>query len=118
MCASAYADEMYLAWKDNPESVHKSWDAYFKTGQYTAPPGLYEHYKPMQKEAAPGGGQQTQQSTGGGGGGGGAQGESAELATAHLHLPSQVHVRPDLTPVTYRLSLTSMNAPCCVLCVG
>ena len=69
---SAYADEMYLAWKDNPESVHKSWDAYFKTGQYTAPPGLYEQYKPLQKEAAQAGGQQRQQPTTGG-----AQGESA-----------------------------------------
>ena len=43
--SSAYVDEMYLAWKDDPSSVHKSWDAYFKTGTYTAPPGLYEDYK-------------------------------------------------------------------------
>lgn len=25
-----YVDEMYLAWKDNPESVHISWQVYFK----------------------------------------------------------------------------------------
>ena len=79
---SAYADEMYLAWKDNPESVHKSWDAYFKTGQYTAPPGLYEQYKPLQRESAQSGGQQRQPSAGGG-----AQGESVKSST---HAPAPV----------------------------
>jgi 2-oxoglutarate dehydrogenase E1 component len=37
---SAYVDEMYHAWRSDPSSVHKSWDAYFKTGSYTAPPTL------------------------------------------------------------------------------
>ena len=44
---------MYLAWKDDPSSVHKSWDAYFKTGQYTAPPDLYEPYSSSTREPAP-----------------------------------------------------------------
>jgi len=81
---------MYLAWKDNPESVHKSWDAYFKTGQYTAPPGLYEQYKPLQKEAAQSPGQQQRQQQPTAGGGAGAQGESAQHDTqtsTHTRLP-------------------------------
>lgn len=90
MCTvSAYADEMYLAWKDNPESVHKSWDAYFKTGQYTAPPGLYEQYKPMNKEAAQPTTQQRQQSSAGGA----AQGESVpHLTRKHKHPPAVLAV--------------------------
>ena len=31
---------MYLAWRTDPSSVHKSWDAYFKTGTFSAPPTL------------------------------------------------------------------------------
>ena len=30
----AYIDEMYYAWKNDPSSVHTSWQAYFKTGTY------------------------------------------------------------------------------------
>jgi len=37
---SAYVDAMYHAWRADPSSVHKSWDAYFKTGNFTAPPTL------------------------------------------------------------------------------
>lgn len=33
---------MYHAWRADPNSVHKSWDAYFKTGSYTAPPTLVQ----------------------------------------------------------------------------
>lgn len=40
MCFRAYVDEMYAAWRADPSSVHKSWDAYFKTGSYSAPPTL------------------------------------------------------------------------------
>ena len=47
---AAYVDEMYMAWKDDPSSVHRSWDAYFKTGQYTAPPGLHEDYTSSKRE--------------------------------------------------------------------
>ena len=36
----AYVDEMFLAWRSDPNSVHKSWDAYFRNGSYTAPPTL------------------------------------------------------------------------------
>ena len=50
---SPYVDEMYLAWKDDPSSVHKSWDAYFKTGTYTAPPGLYEDYSSITRTPSP-----------------------------------------------------------------
>jgi len=37
---SAYVDAMFHAWRDNPASVHASWDAYFKTGNFVAPPTL------------------------------------------------------------------------------
>lgn len=29
---SAYIDQMYVSWRADPASVHKSWDAYFRTG--------------------------------------------------------------------------------------
>jgi len=46
--SSTYVEEMYLAWEENPASVHKSWDVFFRNasngaapGQaYTSPPGL------------------------------------------------------------------------------
>jgi 2-oxoglutarate dehydrogenase E1 component len=41
---SNYIDEMYLSWKQDPNSVHKSWDAFFKTGSYQAPPSLVADY--------------------------------------------------------------------------
>jgi 2-oxoglutarate dehydrogenase E1 component len=37
---SAYVDAMYHAWRADPSSVHTSWDAYFKTGNFSAPPTL------------------------------------------------------------------------------
>jgi len=45
---SVYVDEMYRAWKMNPQSVHKSWDAYFNALEsgastemsFIPPPGL------------------------------------------------------------------------------
>jgi 2-oxoglutarate dehydrogenase E1 component len=30
---NAYLEEMYAAWQEDPRSVHKSWDVYFRTGQ-------------------------------------------------------------------------------------
>lgn len=37
---SIYVDEMYRAWKKDPSSVHVSWDIYFRTGSFAAPPTL------------------------------------------------------------------------------
>ena len=37
---SAYVDEMYEAWAQDPASVHASWDAYFRGANYAAPPSL------------------------------------------------------------------------------
>lgn len=45
---SAYVEEMYVAWKENPKSVHVSWDAFFRNyargmsagDAYTRPPML------------------------------------------------------------------------------
>eukprot|EP01134_Creolimax_fragrantissima_P007928 CFRG7928T1 len=45
---SIYMDEMYSAWKEDANSVHKSWDAYFKgidsgvdmSAAFAAPPGI------------------------------------------------------------------------------
>eukprot|EP00475_Leptophrys_vorax_P020461 TRINITY_DN2799_c0_g1_i1.p1 TRINITY_DN2799_c0_g1~~TRINITY_DN2799_c0_g1_i1.p1 ORF type:complete len:1001 (-),score=269.50 TRINITY_DN2799_c0_g1_i1:1086-4088(-) len=33
-----YVDEMFHAWRKDPNSVHKSWDAYFRTGEFTEAP--------------------------------------------------------------------------------
>ena len=38
--STVYAEEMYRAWSADPTSVHASWDAYFRTGSYQAPPTL------------------------------------------------------------------------------
>ncbi|SCU84653.1 LAMI_0C08350g1_1 [Lachancea mirantina] len=47
-----YIDEMYQAWKEDPSSVHASWNAYFKnmgnmnvpaSSAFTAPPTLLAH---------------------------------------------------------------------------
>lgn len=37
---SAYVDAMYRAWRTDPNSIHKSWDTFFKTGSYTPPPTI------------------------------------------------------------------------------
>ncbi|KAK6633424.1 hypothetical protein RUM44_004027 [Polyplax serrata] len=34
-----YLEEMYNAWKENPKSVHVSWDIYFRNAAKGAPPG-------------------------------------------------------------------------------
>ncbi|GFS65743.1 2-oxoglutarate dehydrogenase, mitochondrial [Trichonephila inaurata madagascariensis] len=37
--SSTYVEEMYKAWLKNPESVHKSWDAFFRSTSDGAEPG-------------------------------------------------------------------------------
>ncbi|XP_060560261.1 2-oxoglutarate dehydrogenase complex component E1-like isoform X4 [Ruditapes philippinarum] len=37
--SSVYVEEMYNAWQTDPNSVHKSWDAYFRQISQGAPPG-------------------------------------------------------------------------------
>ncbi|XP_044167746.1 2-oxoglutarate dehydrogenase, mitochondrial-like [Acropora millepora] len=41
---SNYVEEMYLSWKEDPKSVHRSWDAYFRQVQNGMPPG--QAYQP------------------------------------------------------------------------
>ncbi|TMW66879.1 hypothetical protein Poli38472_011995 [Pythium oligandrum] len=36
---NAYVEEMYATWKTNPQSVHKSWDVYFRQVESGAVPG-------------------------------------------------------------------------------
>lgn len=36
---SVYIEQMYAAWQENPDSVHKSWDAYFRNVEQGAGPG-------------------------------------------------------------------------------
>ncbi|KAK7482309.1 hypothetical protein BaRGS_00026437 [Batillaria attramentaria] len=37
--SSTYVEEMYLAWQSDPNSVHKSWDSFFRQTARGAPPG-------------------------------------------------------------------------------
>ncbi|KAK9968708.1 hypothetical protein ABG768_003019 [Culter alburnus] len=37
--SSNYVEEMYYAWLENPKSVHKSWDIFFRNANAGAPPG-------------------------------------------------------------------------------
>lgn len=37
---ASYIDATFQQWKANPSSVHSSWDSYFRSGQFTAPPTL------------------------------------------------------------------------------
>ncbi|XP_034364139.1 2-oxoglutarate dehydrogenase complex component E1 isoform X2 [Arvicanthis niloticus] len=37
--SSNYVEEMYCAWLENPKSVHKSWDIFFRNTNAGAPPG-------------------------------------------------------------------------------
>jgi 2-oxoglutarate dehydrogenase E1 component len=36
--STTYIEEMYLAWQQDPASVHKSWDIYFRTNATSPPP--------------------------------------------------------------------------------
>jgi 2-oxoglutarate dehydrogenase E1 component len=38
--STTYIEEVYESWLQNPSSVHKSWDIYFRTGNYQSPPTL------------------------------------------------------------------------------
>mmetsp|Transcript_23707 Transcript_23707/g.46691 ORF Transcript_23707/g.46691 Transcript_23707/m.46691 type:complete len:97 (-) Transcript_23707:69-359(-) len=35
---AVFIDSMFEQWAADPKSVHPSWDAYFRTDQYQAPP--------------------------------------------------------------------------------
>ena len=37
--SSSYVEEMYNAWLQDPNSVHVSWDAFFRSSTAGAPPG-------------------------------------------------------------------------------
>ncbi|XP_016288226.1 2-oxoglutarate dehydrogenase-like, mitochondrial isoform X2 [Monodelphis domestica] len=37
--STSYVEEMYFAWLENPQSVHKSWDTFFRTASVGAAPG-------------------------------------------------------------------------------
>ena len=37
--SAVYVEEMHHAWTTDPASVHASWDAYFRTGQFATAPG-------------------------------------------------------------------------------
>lgn len=45
--SSNYVEEMYNAWLRDPASVHASWDAYFRSNTYCAPPSLAPSQKGM-----------------------------------------------------------------------
>jgi 2-oxoglutarate dehydrogenase E1 component len=38
--SAVYVEEMYREWKLDPTSVHKSWDVFFRTGAFQAPPSI------------------------------------------------------------------------------
>ncbi|XP_055379071.1 2-oxoglutarate dehydrogenase complex component E1 isoform X2 [Condylostylus longicornis] len=37
---TSYIEEMYNSWLQDPSSVHRSWDAYFRNNEYAPPPNL------------------------------------------------------------------------------
>lgn len=49
--SGAYVEEMYESWKEDPTSVHKSWDVFFRNSEagavpgqaYQSPPEIYGH---------------------------------------------------------------------------
>ncbi|XP_029624647.1 2-oxoglutarate dehydrogenase, mitochondrial isoform X1 [Salmo trutta] len=45
--SSNYVEEMYYAWLENPRSVHKSWDIFFRNANAGAPPGAAYHSPPL-----------------------------------------------------------------------
>uniref|UniRef100_A0A8B9RG91 2-oxoglutarate dehydrogenase complex component E1 n=1 Tax=Astyanax mexicanus TaxID=7994 RepID=A0A8B9RG91_ASTMX len=45
---SNYVEEMYYSWLENPKSVHKSWDIFFRNANAGAPPGAaYQSPPPL-----------------------------------------------------------------------
>uniref|UniRef100_A0A6Q2X5Q7 2-oxoglutarate dehydrogenase complex component E1 n=1 Tax=Esox lucius TaxID=8010 RepID=A0A6Q2X5Q7_ESOLU len=49
-----YVEEMYNAWLENPRSVHKSWDIFFRNANFGAPPGAAYQSPPPLVAPAPG----------------------------------------------------------------
>ncbi|KAM9216735.1 2-oxoglutarate dehydrogenase complex component E1 isoform 3-T3 [Dugong dugon] len=48
--SSNYVEEMYYAWLENPKSVHKSWDIFFRNTNAGAPPGsAYQSPLPLSR---------------------------------------------------------------------
>ncbi|XP_037693179.1 2-oxoglutarate dehydrogenase, mitochondrial isoform X1 [Choloepus didactylus] len=48
--SSNYVEEMYYAWLENPKSVHKSWDIFFRNTNAGAPPGTaYQSPLPLSR---------------------------------------------------------------------
>ncbi|TRY96861.1 hypothetical protein DNTS_015418 [Danionella cerebrum] len=46
--SSNYVEEMYYAWLEDPKSVHKSWDIFFRNANAGAPPGTaYQSPPPL-----------------------------------------------------------------------
>ncbi|XP_078285166.1 2-oxoglutarate dehydrogenase complex component E1 isoform X5 [Rhinoraja longicauda] len=46
--SSNYVEEMYFAWLENPQSVHKSWDVFFRNANTGAAPGTaYQSPPPL-----------------------------------------------------------------------
>uniref|UniRef100_A0A673KIK3 2-oxoglutarate dehydrogenase complex component E1 n=1 Tax=Sinocyclocheilus rhinocerous TaxID=307959 RepID=A0A673KIK3_9TELE len=46
--SSNYVEEMYYSWLENPKSVHKSWDIFFRNANAGAPPGsAYQNPPPV-----------------------------------------------------------------------
>lgn len=46
--SSNYVEEMYYAWLENPKSVHKSWDIFFRNANAGAAPGTaYQSPPPL-----------------------------------------------------------------------
>ena len=39
-----YVDAMFESWQTDPSSVHRSWDVYFRSGDYTPPPAPVADY--------------------------------------------------------------------------
>ncbi|XP_037114012.1 2-oxoglutarate dehydrogenase, mitochondrial isoform X4 [Syngnathus acus] len=50
--SSNYVEEMYFAWLENPKSVHKSWDVFFRNANAGAPPGA-AYQSPLGLSVAP-----------------------------------------------------------------
>uniref|UniRef100_A0A6Q2X747 2-oxoglutarate dehydrogenase complex component E1 n=1 Tax=Esox lucius TaxID=8010 RepID=A0A6Q2X747_ESOLU len=50
--SSNYVEEMYYAWLENPKSVHKSWDVFFRNANAGAPPGM-AHQRPLSLATLP-----------------------------------------------------------------
>ncbi|KAH9498408.1 hypothetical protein Btru_008193 [Bulinus truncatus] len=50
--SSAYIEDMYEAWQKDPNSVHKSWDAFFRQTAKGAPPGQAYVAPPSLRSAA------------------------------------------------------------------